>query len=154
MSPSDHSSSTPVEPACSMTASSACRLAWTSDMTATRKGAGLGGVGVVVAVVFRQQLDALAGRPLRVVVLERVDQLTHEERCEIDAHDRNAGHLRPLHVVIDARERDRELVVGMADVGEVGVHPGQGLWLDLDVEMPFLWLGFHRVSSLARCPGV
>ena len=61
-----------------------------------------------------------------------------------------AGHLGPLDVVVDARERDRELVVGVADVGEVRVHPGQRLRLDLDVEMPFLWLGFHAVSSLAR----
>ena len=55
------------------------------------------------------------------------------------------GHLGALDVVVDARERDRELVVGVADVGEVRVHPGQRLRLDLDVEVPFLWLGFHAV---------
>ena len=105
---------------------------------------------VVVAVVLRQQLDALAGRPLRVVVLQRVDQLAHEERREVDAHDGDAGHLGVFDLVVDAREGDRELVVGVADVGEVRVHAGQGLRLDLDVEVSFLWLGFHAVSSLAR----
>src|SRR4051794_6896567 len=146
MSPRHHSSSYPSRPACSSTASSACRLLWTSDMTATRKSWWLGGVGVVFAVVLGQQLDALPRRPLRVVVLQRVDQLAHEERRQVDPHDRDTGHLGALDVVVDARERDRELVVRVADVGEVRVHPGQCLRLDLDVEMPFLWLGLHAYS--------
>ena len=76
----------------------------------------------LLAAELGQVLDALAGPPLGVVVLHRVDQLAHEPRREVDAGDDHAGDLVVLHLVVDARERDRELVVGVADVREVRVH--------------------------------
>ena len=69
----------------------------------------------------REVLDALAGVPLGVVVLHRVDQLAHEARREVDAGDDDAGDLLVLDLVVDAREGDRELVVRVADVREVRV---------------------------------
>src|SRR5687767_8600431 len=102
-------------PAASMsasTASSAGRLPCTSLMTAitappTRASALVG---------LRQVLDALAGNPLRPVVLECVDQLTHEARRHVHARDDDARYLRLLDLVVDARECDGELVVAVADV--------------------------------------
>ena len=50
-----------------------------------------------------------------------VEELLHELRGEVDAPDDDAGDVAVLDLVVDARERERELVVGEADVGEVRV---------------------------------
>ena len=86
------------------------------------------------ALELRQALDALARLPARVVVFERGHQLAHEARREADAGDDDAGISlsRPL---VDARERDRELVVGVADVREVRVDARHHLRRDLDVDV-------------------
>ena len=43
-----------------------------------------------------------------------------------------------VHLVVDPRERERELVVGERDVGEVRVRAAEMLLVDLDVELPLL----------------
>ncbi len=43
------------------------------------------------------------------------------------------GHLLGLDLVVDAREGDRELVVGVADVREVRVHAAHDLGREVDV---------------------
>src|ERR1700760_2900190 len=43
------------------------------------------------------------------------------------------GDLLPLDLVVDASERDRELVVGVADVGEVRVYASHDLGRQVDV---------------------
>jgi hypothetical protein len=48
-------------------------------------------------------------------------------------HD-HAGHVALLDLVVDPGERERELVVREADVGEVRVDPGQVLGVDVDVQ--------------------
>ena len=73
------------------------------------------------ATELGQVLDPLAGLPLGVVVLHGVDQLAHELRREVDARHDDAGDLLVLDLVVDTGERDRELVVRVADVGEVRV---------------------------------
>ena len=87
------------------------------------------------AVELGQALDALASLPAGVVVLERVDQLAHEARREADARDDDAGDLAGLDLVVDAREGDRELVVGVADVREVRVDARHHLGRDVDVDV-------------------
>src|SRR6185503_16784436 len=120
------------------TASSAARFAWTSEMTATFTGAiyrSRRRLGLVRAVELRQVLDALLRLPLRVVVAHRVDELLHEARREVHPGDDDAGHLVVLDLVVDAREGDRELVVGVADVGEVGVDARHDLRREVDVQV-------------------
>ena len=108
-----------------------------------------GGGGLLLVVVRRlfdsltaaplgQVLDALAGLPLRVVVLHRVDQLVHELGAQVDARDDDAGDLVVLHLVVHARKRDRELVVGVAYVREVRVYAGHDVRREVDVDVP-LW---------------
>ena len=62
-------------------------------------------------------------------------------------HD-HAGDLLVLDLVVDAREGDRELVVGVADVGEVRVDARHrlGRRVDVDVALRLLVLE-HGVSS-------
>jgi arginyl-tRNA synthetase len=55
--------------------------------------------------------------------------------------------------VVDARERERELVVGEADVREVRVDAGQVLRIEMDVELPLAVLVFHG-SLRYRAMGV
>jgi hypothetical protein len=55
------------------------------------------------------------------------------KRGEVDARDDHAGHLVGLDLVVDAREGHRELVVGVADVGEVGVYAPHDLGGQVDV---------------------
>ena len=88
------------------------------------------------AAVLGQVLDALAGLPLRVVVLHRVDQLPHELGAQVDPRDDDAGDLVVLDLVVDARERDRELVVGVADVREIRVYAGHDVRREVDVDVP------------------
>ena len=95
--------------------------------------------------------DALARRPLGVVVLHRVDQLAHEARREVDAGDDDARHLVVVDLVVDAREGDRELVVRVADVREVRVDAGHDLGREVDVQVPLVDLVVHR-ASIAVCP--
>ena len=96
-------------------------------------------LGDLVDVVELGQIpDALTGRPLGVVVLHRVDQLAHEARREVDARDDDPRHLDVVHLVIDARERHGELVVGVADVREVRVVAGHDLRREVDVDVA-LW---------------
>ena len=45
----------------------------------------------------------------------------------------HAGHLLGLDLVVDARESDRELVVGVADVREVRVYATHDLGGQMDV---------------------
>ena len=98
-------------------------------------------------VVLGQALDALARAPLGVVVLHGVEQLAHEARREVDAGHDDAGDLVVLDLVVDAREGERELVVGMADVGEVRVLAGHVLRLEVDVDVALgalLFVGHGR----------
>src|SRR3712207_8563987 len=68
---------------------------------------------------LRQVPDAFARLPLVEVVLHRVDELAHEARAEVDARHHDARDLLVVDLVVDARERDGELVVGVAHVREV-----------------------------------
>src|SRR5271157_1154513 len=88
---------------------------------------------LLAAAVLGQVLDALAGAPLGVVVLHRVDQLAHESRREVHARDDHARNLVGLDLVVYAGEGDGELVVGVADVGEVGVYAPHDLGGEMDV---------------------
>src|SRR5579862_9783336 len=81
-SPRHHTSAASLEEIASSAASNACLLACMSDITATFIGlAACRAAALLVfryrlrAAVLRQVLDALAGTPLGVVVLHRVDQL-------------------------------------------------------------------------------
>src|SRR3954464_3790545 len=96
-----------------------------------------------------QALDALAGSPLAVVVLQRVDQLAHEAGGEVDPGDDDAGNLLLLNLVVHAGERDAELVVGMRDVREVRVVPGHDLRGRLQVDVALLVLVSHVTPSIA-----
>ena len=97
-----------------------------------------GGSSSLTPAPLGQVLDALAGLPLRVVVLHRVDQLVHELGAQVDARDDDAGDLVVLHLVVHARKRDRELVVGVAYVREVRVYAGHDVRREVDVDVP-LW---------------
>ncbi len=87
----------------------------------------------LASAVLGQVLDALACTPLRVVVLHRIDQLAHEARGQVDARDDNAGNLVGLDLVVDTGKGDGELVVGMADVGKVGVYAPHDLGGQMNV---------------------
>src|SRR3954454_6491084 len=56
-----------------------------------------------VAAVLGQVLDALAGGPLGVVVLQRVDQLPHEPRRRVHAGHHDPRDLVLVNLVIEAR---------------------------------------------------
>src|SRR5690349_18056993 len=66
-------------------------------------------VVVALAVELGQVLDALAGAPLGVVVLHRLDQLLHEAGRQVDAGDHHARYLLLLDLVVDPGEVDGEL---------------------------------------------
>src|SRR5438094_3969588 len=128
-SPRHHSSAASLAATASSVASNACRLPWMSEMTATFIACGGAAAGALLVLwaglrtaILGQGLDSLARTPLGIVVLHRVDQLAHEAGREVHARDHHARHLLGLHLVIDARKGDGELVVGVADVGEVGVY--------------------------------
>src|SRR3984957_11921186 len=178
MSPRHQSSEASLSATASSTASNACRLAWMSETTATFIGPGpsngaaplLVGFPGLGTAVLGQVLDALAGAPLRVVVLHRVDQLAHEARREVHTRDDHARHLLGLDLMIDPGEGHRELVVGVADVGEVRVYASHDLGREMNVYVALgAWvLIVHRASiatsptevaetawgALYRCPGL
>src|SRR3954452_1353615 len=84
---------------------------------------------------LREVLDALPRAPLGVVVGHGVDELLHELRREVQAGDDDARDLVVLDLVVDAGERDRELVLGVADVREVRVMAGHLLRVEVDVDV-------------------
>src|ERR1700760_2108034 len=60
------------------------------------------------------------------------------------------GDLLPLDLVVDARERDRELVVGVADVREVRVHASHDLGRQVDVYVALgAWVLVVHIASIA-----
>src|SRR5450756_2045325 len=106
---------------------------------------------LIAAGRLRQVPDVLGRLPLAVVVGHGVEQLLEKARREVDAADDDAVHLaRLLALVVETHERDRELVVRVADVGEVGVdarhHLGGGVQVDV------LLLVLHG-ASFAGAPG-
>src|ERR1700677_1397803 len=104
----------------------------------------------LVSPVLGQVLDALAGAPLRVVVLHRVDQLAHEARGQVDAGDHDTGDLLRLDLVVDAGEGDGELVVGVADVSEVRVYAPHDLGGQVDVYVALsAWVLIVHAASIA-----
>ena len=84
------------------------------------RGASSGGPAGAAALSGRFLMPS-RGAPLGPVVLHGVDQLAHERGERFTRDDDDAGHLAVLDLVVDARERDRELVVGVRDVREVRV---------------------------------
>src|SRR5215210_2515426 len=97
---------------------------------------------------LRQALDALAGPPLAVVVLEGVDELPQQARGEVHARHHHARDLVVLDLVVDAGERDAELVVRVRDVREVRVVPRHDLGGRLPVEVALaVVLGHPAVVS-------
>ena len=110
----------------------------------------LGGLGLRPVVELGQVPDALAGAPLREVVLHGLDQLVHEARREVDARHHHSRDLTLLDLVIHTGERDRELVVRVRDVREVRVMPGHRLRVGVDVEMALGVLG-HARTIAPRC---
>ena len=62
--------------------------------------------------------DSLLRRPLRPGVVHRVHQLSKEARRHVHAADDDAGDVPLLDLVVDAGERERELVVREADVAK------------------------------------
>src|SRR5207245_10525266 len=53
------------------------------------------------------------------------------------------GYRRVVGLVVDAGERDRELVRLVGDVCEVRVRPGHLLRVEMDVELPLLAVAVH-----------
>src|ERR1700722_739266 len=160
MSPRHQSSEASLSATASSTASNACRLAWMSETTATFIGPGpsngaaplLVGFPGLGTAVLGQVLDALAGAPLRVVVLHRVDQLAHEARREVHARDDHARHLLGLDLMVDPGEGHRELVVGVADVREVRVYASHDLGREMNVYVALgAWVLVVHRASIATC---
>src|SRR5215218_9364093 len=87
--------------------------------------------------------DPFAARPLRPRVLHRVHQLAHEAGRHVDARDDGTGHVALVDLVLDAGERDGELVVGEADVGEVRVDAGEVLGVEVEVQLAVVGLRLH-----------
>src|SRR5947209_6742710 len=118
-----------------------------ADALRARRGLGGRRLGAAAAEL-REVLDPLPGAPLGVVVLHGVDELAHEARRQVDAADDDAGDLLVLHLVIHAGERDRELVVGVADVREVRVDAGHDLRREVDVDVALgpVLVGSHGPS--------
>ena len=86
--------------------------------------------------------------PSRVCHLEKLSSMasisSRMKRGErLIARDDHAGDLLLLDLVVDAREGDRELVVGVADVREVRVVPRHhsGIRVDVEVALAVLFLG-------------
>ena len=87
---------------------------------------------------FGEILDPAHGGVLGPRVLECVEQLLRELRRHVHARDDDPGNIAFRDLVIDPRERDRELVLGERDVGEVRVGAGEVLLVDLNVELTLL----------------
>src|ERR1019366_1164645 len=100
--------------------------------------------------VLGQALDALAGAPLGVVVLHRIYELAHEPRGEVDPGHDHAWDLLGLDLVVDPREGDGELVVGVADVCKVCVHAPHDLGGEMDVYVALCaWVLVVHAASIA-----
>src|SRR5207244_3942034 len=92
---------------------------------------------------------ALLRLPLGVVVTHRIDQLLHEAGREVDPRHDDARHLLVLDLVVDPGEGDGELVVGVADVGEVGVDARHDLRGEVDVQMALAgWVESAHIASV------
>ena len=109
------------------------RFAWTSEKTAMRTGC----YELRGGASGRSWIPRTGG-VLRPGVLERIEQLLGELRRHVHARDDDPGNIAFRDLVIDPRERDRELVLGERDVGEVRVGSGEVFLVDLDVELPLL----------------
>src|SRR5262245_36047688 len=103
------------------------------------------GLGLFVAAVgrLREVPDVLPARPLRVRVVHRVEKLVHEARGHVHAGHDYSGHVAFLDLVVEAREGQRELVVGEADVREVRVDAGHHVRVGVDVQLSLLALVLH-----------
>src|SRR5262249_34241714 len=97
---------------------------------------------------FGQVPDALLGRPLREGVLHRREQLLEELLRHVHARNDDTRDVALLDLVVDARERDRELVGGEGDVGEVRIDPRHLLRVEVDVELALLGILVHRPTIL------
>jgi len=71
-----------------------------------------------------------------------------ELRGHVHARDDDSGHVALFDLVVDARERERELVRREGDVGEVRVDPGHLLRIEMDVELALLGLVVHGPTIL------
>lgn len=119
------------------------RAARTTDDEQTERGS----VPVVAVARLGQLADPFARGPLLVIVLHGVQELAHESRGQIHPTDDDARDLLVLNLMIDSGERDRELVVGVRDVREVGVVARHLFRREVDVQMALaVVFGFHGVS--------
>src|SRR3954447_17181729 len=98
----------------------------------------MAGLGVVPGLGLREVPDPLARRPFRPGIFHRVEQLAHEAVRHVHARDDHARNVALLDLVIDAREREGELVVGKADVREVRVDAREVLRIEMNVELTLL----------------
>src|SRR3954453_20189359 len=98
-----------------------------------------------------QALDALSSTPLAVVVLQGVDELPQQAGGEVDPRHDHTGHLVVLDLVVDARERDAELVVRGRDVREVRVVPRHDLRRRLQVDVALAVVLGHPAVVSRRC---
>jgi len=71
-----------------------------------------------------------------------------ELRGHVHTRDDDPGHVALFDLVVDARERERELVRREGDVGEVRVDPGHLLRIEMDVELALLGLVVHDPTIL------
>ena len=108
----------------------------------------LGALFPAAAGRLREVADVFPARPLRIGVVHRVEQLVHEPGGHVHAGDDDSGHVAFLHLVVDARERERELVVREADVGEVRVDPGHHVRVDMDVQLSLLALVVFHAPTI------
>src|SRR5262249_20728573 len=63
------------------------------------------------------------------------------------------GHVALFDLVVDARERQRELVVREADVRKVRVDPAEVLGVEVDVELALLGVVVHGLTILVAWTG-
>ena len=82
-----------------------------------------------------QALYALDRGVLRVRVLHRREELLGELLGHVDARHDDARDVPVLHLVVDPREGERELVVRERDVREVRVDARKVLRLHVDVQL-------------------
>ena len=138
-SPRHQSSSGGSSSSAANTASRACRFPWMSETTAMRIGAESyrrrpGRLPQVGRRRLGKVPDPLGRLPLRPGVLERCDQFLHEARGGVDPCNDCARDVAFLDLVLDAGERQRELVTREADVREVRVRPRDVLRVEVNVE--------------------
>ena len=108
----------------------------------SRSSLGLVGLGALRRG-FRQVPDPLGGRPFRPRVLHRVQEVAHELVRDVDARHDDTRDVAVLDLVVDARERDREFVLGEADVREIRVDAAHRLGIDVNVQLALPGLLVH-----------